>query len=56
MTDELRVHAALAHAACDQLCVLPAEVEDEDGALLLGRSRERDDVRRLSGDRSAPLS
>jgi hypothetical protein len=56
MSDELRVDAALAHPPCDQLCVLPAEVEDEDGAFLLGRSRELNDVRRLSGDSSAPLS
>jgi hypothetical protein len=55
MTDELRVDAALAHASRDQLCVLAAEVEDEDRALL--RGWERNDVRaRLSGDSSAPLS
>ena len=45
--DELRVDARLAHAPCDQLAVLPAEIDDEDRALLrrrLGR-RERDDLR-----------
>ena len=47
MSDELRVHASLAHAPRDQLAVLAAEVDDEDGAFLgqcLGR-RERDDLR-----------
>ncbi len=46
MRDELRVDAALAHAARDQLGVLAAEVEDEDRALLragLG-CRKRDDL------------
>jgi hypothetical protein len=32
--DELRVDTALADAPCDQLRVLAAEVEDEDGPLL----------------------
>ena len=44
--DELRVHARLAHAPRDQLAVLAAEVDDEDGTLL-GRGlggRERDDL------------
>jgi hypothetical protein len=51
VADELRVDPALADAAGDQLCVLAAEVEDEDGPLL--NDGERDDVRRLSGDSSA---
>ncbi len=45
--DELRVDTRLADASGDELAVLPAEVDDEDGALLrcgLGR-RERDDLR-----------
>jgi hypothetical protein len=43
---ELRVHAALAHPSRDQLRVLAAEVDDEDGPLL-GRllgSRKRYDL------------
>ena len=47
VSDELRVHARLAHATRDQLAVLPAEVDDEDGTVFrrgLGR-RERDDLR-----------
>ena len=46
MPHELRVDARLAHAARDQLAVLPAEVDDEHGTLL-GRGlgcRERDDL------------
>jgi hypothetical protein len=54
VADELGVDAALAYAARDQLRVLPAEVEDEYGTLF--SYRERNDVRRLSGDSSAPLS
>jgi hypothetical protein len=54
MADELGVDAALADAACDQLRVLTAEVENQDRPLL--RQREGNDVRRLSGDSSAPLS
>ena len=34
VADELRVDARLAHAPRDQLAVLPAEVDDEDRALL----------------------
>ena len=52
--DELRVDAALAHAARDQLRVLAAEVDHQHRPVLHGR--ELDDVRRLSGDSSAPLS
>ena len=47
MPDEFRVDACLAHAARDQLAVLAAEIDDEDGAFLgqcFGR-RERDDLR-----------
>jgi len=44
MADKLRVDTALAHAAGDQLRVLAAEVDDEDGALLgrLFGDRKRD--------------
>ena len=44
--DELRVDAALADAPRDQLRVLAAEVDDEDGALFRRRllERERDDL------------
>ena len=44
--DELRVDAALAHAPGDQLRVLAAEVDDEDGALFGWRlgDGERDDL------------
>jgi hypothetical protein len=44
MADELGVDTALAHASGDQLRVLAAEVDDEDGALLgrLVGDRERD--------------
>ena len=34
MADELGVDARLAHAAGDELAVLPAEVDDEDRPLL----------------------
>jgi hypothetical protein len=46
MADELRVNAAFAHAARDQLRVLPAEVDDEDGTFFWRRLRggERDDL------------
>ena len=54
VADELGVDAALAHATRDQLRVLAAEVDNEHRPVL--RSRERHDVRRLSGDSSAPLS
>jgi hypothetical protein len=59
VADELRVDAALAHPARDQLRVLPPEVEDEHRAVVC--DRKLDDVRqlrdeRLSGDSSAPLS
>ena len=47
MGDELRVDARLADAAGDQLRVLPAEVEHEDGTLLGEKlGPESDDVRR----------
>jgi hypothetical protein len=55
MRHELRVDAALADAARDQLGVLAAAVDDEDRALLRSGLREADDLR-LSGDSSAPLS
>jgi hypothetical protein len=44
--DKLRVDAALADAARDQLGILSAEVDDEDGALFgCGlRDWERDDL------------
>ena len=47
MRHELRAHAALAHAARDQLGVLRAEVEHEHGAVVesdahLGRRAHRD--------------
>jgi hypothetical protein len=44
--DELGVDAALAHAARDQLRVLAAEVDDEDGTLFGCRlgDGERDDL------------
>jgi hypothetical protein len=54
VADQLRVDPALAHAPGDQLRVLAAEVEDEDRPVI--RDRKVDDVRRLSGDSSAPLS
>ena len=46
MPHELRVHPRFAHAPRDELAVLAAEIDDEDGALL-GRGcgrRERDDL------------
>jgi hypothetical protein len=43
MPDELGVDAALPHAPRDQLRVLSAEVEDENGALL-GADRQLDNV------------
>src|SRR6185295_7449772 len=43
--DELRVDAALAHAARDELGILAAEVDDENGALLCGRVGKLDDER-----------
>ena len=52
--DELRVDARLAHTPRDQLAVLPAEVDDEDGAFFrcgLGR-RKRNDLRHLSAGSS----
>ncbi len=52
--DELGVHAALAHAPRDQLGVLPAEIDHQHRPVL--GDRKLDDVRRLSGDSSAPLS
>ena len=54
MTDELGVDAALAHAARDQLRVLPSEIEYEHRPLLL--AGKRDDARLLSADSSAPPS
>jgi hypothetical protein len=53
--DELRVDAALADAARNQLRVLAAAVDDEDRALLRSGLRKVNDLR-LSGDSSAPLS
>jgi hypothetical protein len=46
MRDELRVDAALADAARDQLRVLATAVDDEDGALLgrLLRNGKGDDL------------
>jgi hypothetical protein len=46
MADQLGVDAAFAHAPGDQLRVLPAEVDDEDGTLfwLRLRSGERNDL------------
>ena len=48
--DELRVDARLAHAPRDQLRVLAAEVEHEDGPLLVSRlgHRQRDDLTQLA--------
>jgi hypothetical protein len=46
MSDEFRVDTCLADAPRDELAVLAAEIDDEDGALL-GRGcgrRERDDL------------
>ena len=54
VADELGVDAALAHAPRDQLRVLPTEVENEDGPVLPDRQRE--DLRALSADSSAPPS
>jgi hypothetical protein len=42
VVDELRVDAAFAHSPRDELRVLPAEVDDEDGALLRCRLRHRE--------------
>ena len=44
--NELRVDAALAHAARDQLRVLPAEIDDEHGALLGPRLRQVENLAR----------
>jgi hypothetical protein len=52
---ELRVDAALADAARDQLRILAAAVDDEDRALLRSGLRKVNDLR-LNGDSSAPLS
>ena len=51
VVDELRVDAALAHAPGDQLRVLAAEVDDEDGTLLGRRlgDGERDDLAHSAG-------
>ena len=54
VSDELRVHPRLAHTTRDQLAVLPAEVDDEDGTFFrcgLG-SRKRNDLRHLSAGSS----
>ena len=53
--DELGVHARVAHASRDQLCVLTTEVEHQHGALLRSRlgHRQPDD---FSADSSAPPS
>jgi hypothetical protein len=55
VADELGVDAALADAARDQLRVLAAEVDDEDGPLLELRLRRRelDDLRALRAGNSA---
>jgi hypothetical protein len=55
VADELGVDATLADAARDQLRVLAAEVEDEDGPLLELRLRRRklDDLRALRAGNSA---
>jgi hypothetical protein len=52
---ELRVDPALAYATRDQLRVLTAEVEDEDGAVFGRTLRELQDLGLTSGN-SAPLS
>ncbi len=50
MPDQLRVDTRLAHPPRDQLAVLPAEVDDEDGAVFRDglRGRDGDDLRHLS--------
>jgi hypothetical protein len=53
--DELGVDPRLADAARDQLRVLAAEVDDEDGALLGRRLGKRDDLG-VSAGNSAPPS
>jgi hypothetical protein len=55
VADELGVDARLADAAGNQLRVLAAEIDDEDGTILRKRFRNRqpDDV---SADSSAPPS
>ncbi len=52
--DELRVHTTLAHASRDQLRVLAAEVDDENGALvgLSVGEREPDDLAHNQASRS----
>jgi hypothetical protein len=55
MSDELRIDAALPDTARDQLRVLAAEVDDEDGALLGRRLGKRDDLG-VSAGNSAPPS
>jgi hypothetical protein len=55
MRDEDRIDAALADAPRDQLRVLTAEIDDEDGTLVRTRRVELYDAR-LSGDSSAPPS
>jgi hypothetical protein len=50
--DKLRVDAALPHAARDELRVLAAEVDDEDGALLgggLGHREPKDVSHQIPG-------
>ena len=54
VADELGVDAALAHAARDQLRVLAAEVENENGPV--APDRQLDDLGLLSADSSAPPS
>jgi hypothetical protein len=54
VADELGVDAALAHPPRDQLRVLPAEVENEDGPVIA--DRELNDPCLLSADSSAPPS
>jgi hypothetical protein len=53
VSDELRVHAAFAHAPRNQLRVLPAEIHHQDGPLLRGPLWQREN---FSGDSSVPPS
>jgi hypothetical protein len=49
--DDLRVHARLAHAARDQLRVLPPEIYDQDRAIFDRRLRmELKELRPLVGN------
>ena len=55
VTDQLRIDAALADAPRNQLRVLPAEIDHEDGPLLRSTLRKADDLG-LSAGNSAPPS